>query len=215
MIAGPRPTRLVLVAGTGTEVGKTWVGAALARHLRAHGRTVAARKPAQSFEPDDPTTDADVLADATGEEPDTVCPPHRWYPVALAPPMAAEVLGRPPVHLADLLAELAWPAPAADVGLVEAAGGVRSPLAIDGDTVGLADALVPDLTIVVADAGLGTINAVRLTTAALGDRATVTLLNRFDPGHDLHRRNAAWLRDDGLDVATTLDELARAVVADR
>jgi dethiobiotin synthetase len=214
---GSRPTRLVLVAGTATEVGKTWVGATLARRLRAQGRTVAARKPAQSFDPTGSTdpTDAEVLAEATGEPAHTVCPPHRWYPTALAPPMAAEVLGRPPVRLADLLGELAWPTSAVDVGLVEPAGGVRSPLAVDGDTVDLADALVPDLTVLVADAGLGTINAVRLAAAALGDHPTVVLLNRFDPAHDLHRRNASWLRDDGLAVDTAVDELAGAVAGDR
>ena len=62
-----RPSRLVVVAGTATEVGKTWVGAAVARELRDRGTTVAARKPAQSFEPADVEpggigTDADALA---------------------------------------------------------------------------------------------------------------------------------------------------------
>ena len=37
--------KLVIVSGTATEVGKTWVGAALARELRGRGVTVAARKP--------------------------------------------------------------------------------------------------------------------------------------------------------------------------
>ena len=54
-----------------------------------------------------------------------------------------------------------------------------------------------------ADAGLGTINDVRLSLAALddvaGDRrhrpAPVVVLNRFDAAADLHRRNLAWLRD--------------------
>ena len=44
---------LVVCAGTHTEVGKTWVGAAVLGDLRARGRTVAARKPAQSFDPGD------------------------------------------------------------------------------------------------------------------------------------------------------------------
>ncbi|MBV8560261.1 MAG: AAA family ATPase, partial [Acidimicrobiia bacterium] len=58
----PRPERLVLVAGTGTEVGKTWVAARLAEALRARGTRVAARKPAQSFAPDEGPTDAEALA---------------------------------------------------------------------------------------------------------------------------------------------------------
>ena len=111
-----RPDRTVVVIGTGTDVGKTWVTAALARRLADGGLVVAARKPAQSFAPEDPPDrrDAAVLGAATGEAPDVICPPHRSYAVPLAPPMAAAVLARPPITLADLLGELAWPEPCAD-----------------------------------------------------------------------------------------------------
>lgn len=215
-MSGPRPTRLVVVAGTGTEVGKTWAGAELLRALREAGRTVAARKPAQSYEPGDDlagTTDAQVLATASGEDPFAVCPDHRWYPVPMAPMMAAAALGRPPVTVADLLAELAWPEPAVDVGVVEPAGGVRSPIGDDGgDTVTMCAALAPDLVVLVADAGLGTINAVRLGVDALAPWPVVVFLNRYDEAADLHHRNADWLRDrDGYRVATSVAELAAAV----
>lgn len=208
---GSRPGRLLLVVGTATEVGKTWVGCELARELRRRGRTVAARKPAQSFESGDDdrgVTDAQLLGQATGEDGDAVTPPHRWYPVPMAPPMAADVLGRPPVRLADLVAETTW-TPGTDVGILETAGAVRSPLAEDGDAVVLAARTGPDLVLLVADAGLGTIGAVRAALAGLGLHPTVVLLNRYDDGDDLHRRNASWLRDrDGLDVVTTVAELA-------
>ncbi|HVN51780.1 MAG TPA: AAA family ATPase [Acidimicrobiales bacterium] len=215
------PRRLVVVVGTGTEVGKTWVAAAALRALRRRGLRVAARKPVQSFEPGDTGTDADVLGAATGEDAHTVCPPHRWYEVALAPPMAAEVLGRLAFTLSDLVDEITWPDDV-EVGLVETAGGVRSPLAADdGDAVALTAALMPDTVVLVADAGLGTLNAVRLTLAALADLLDsrddlecLVVLNRFDHGDDLHRRNLAWLRDhDGIDALTSADALADALAA--
>ena len=106
-------------------------------------------------------TDADVLGAATGQRPDAVCPPHRWLPLPMAPPMAADALGRPPFTIADLVAEVRRPTMPTSC-FVESAGGVRSPLAADGDTVTLADACAPALVVLVADAGLGTINAVRL-----------------------------------------------------
>lgn len=213
----PWPERLVVFVGTGTEVGKTWVGAAALDRLRTGGRAVAARKPVQSFEATDAPgdTDAGILAAATGDDPHAVCPPHRWYERALAPPMAAAVLGRPAFTLTDLVAELSWPE-RIDVGVVETAGGVRSPMTSDdGDSVSLAAALMPDVVVVVADAGLGTINAVRLTMAALEplvetrqDLEVVVILNRFDDDDDLHRRNRDWLREaDGLDLVTSVDEL--------
>ena len=121
----------------------------------------------------------------------------------MAPPMAADVLGRPPFTVADLVAELAWER-GIEVGLVEAAGGVRSPLAVDGDGPELARLLGPDAVLLVADAGLGTINAVRLASAALVPVAPspVVVLNRFDEDDDLHRRNLEWLRRDGFDVVS-------------
>lgn len=203
------PELLVVVAGTGTEVGKTWWACALARHLRDVGVSVAARKPAQSFAPNDATTsrDAALLGAATGEQPEDVCPVHRSYPLAMAPPMAAGALGEPPFSIADLVNELRWP-PAARVGLVETAGGVRSPLAADGDNVALIDALAPALVLLVADAGLGTINLVRLSVGALGRHSVAVALNRFDAADDLHERNRAWLIDDGLRVVTSTGEVA-------
>lgn len=188
-----RPDRLVMVTGTETEVGKTWVGAALASAWRDAGHRVAARKPVQSYRPGTGPTDAHVLAAATGEHPDEVCPPHRSYEVAMAPFMAAAKLGRPPFTLAELVAEIVWP-DGVDVGLVEAAGGVRSPMTTDGgDTVDLVEALAPDDVVVVAHAGLGTINAVRLCVAALAGQPVRVFLNRFDARSELHLANQAWL----------------------
>ncbi len=47
-----RPDRIALICGTGTEVGKTWVASKVIEELRSRGRSVAARKPAQSFDID-------------------------------------------------------------------------------------------------------------------------------------------------------------------
>jgi dethiobiotin synthetase len=209
-----RPERLVLVLGTGTEVGKTWVACRLAQALRARGLIVAARKPAQSYGTDGPVgaTDAELLAAATGDAASRVCPPHRWYPLAMAPPMAAEALGRAPFTVADLAAEIAWPA-VVGVGLVEGAGGVRSPIAADGDSVALAHALGPERVVLVADAGLGTINGVRLSAEPLRRWPLTVVLNRYDRTDDLHRRNLAWLAErDGFDVATDAADLVAPVV---
>jgi dethiobiotin synthetase len=203
-----RPERLILVTGTGTEVGKTWVGARLLETLRARGLKVSARKPAQSFGPGEGPTDAEVLAAATGERPDTVCPKHRWYEVAMAPPMAADVLGRPPIKVDELAAEIDFPE-GTDVGLVETAGGVRSPIAHDGDTVDLLARLQPEVVVLVADAGLGTINAVLLSFAALAPAPVHVILNRFDEADALHVANERWLSEHfGLDVLVDVDALA-------
>lgn len=189
-----RPALLVLVTGTATEIGKTWFGAATAAELRTAGIRVAARKPVQSGEPG-PPSDAELLARATGEDAARVCPPHRTYPLAWAPPMAADELGRPPFTVADLAAEIMWDA-GTEIGLVEGVGGPRSPIASDGDSVDLARILAPDVVVLVGDAGLGTINAVRLSAAVFAGTPVVVALNRFgdDPAQaELHERNREHL----------------------
>jgi dethiobiotin synthetase len=200
-----RPRTLGFVSGTATEIGKTWWTAATARELRVAGLTVAARKPVQSGAPG-AATDADVLAAATGDDPVAVCPPSRTYDLAWAPPMAARELGRPGFTTRDLADAIRWPR-RVDVGLVEGVGGPRSPISDDGDSVTLARLLEPDLVVVVADAGLGTINAVRLAVDAFAGLAVVVALNRF--GDELlHHRNRDHLTDVcGFDVVTTASEL--------
>jgi dethiobiotin synthetase len=121
--------------------------------------------------------------------------------------MAAEALDRPFFTIADLVAETVWP-PGTAVGLVEAAGGVLSPLADDGDTLTLATELQPDLVVLVADAGLGTINAVLLSVGVLEGWPLVVVLNRYDSLNDVHRRNRAWLVDRArLDVVISAEQI--------
>ncbi len=228
-----RPERLALVCGTATDVGKTWVCARLLVELRNRGASVSARKPAQSFDLDSEgarlggATDAEVLGAASGEHPGDICHSFRSYHRAMAPPMAAEALGLPAFTVADLIEEMVWPPDRVDVGIVETAGGVRSPQASDGDTTDLVASLRPDVVILVADAGLGTINSVRLAMEALhtvtggaagggeeandaGGTRTVVVLDRFDGRHDIHRRNRAWLAErDHFEVVTVPGEEPR------
>ncbi|MGH2754043.1 MAG: ATP-dependent dethiobiotin synthetase BioD [Actinomycetota bacterium] len=198
--------RKIAVTGTATEIGKTWVTANVIESLRAQGRDAAARKPVQSFSEGEGPTDAEVLAAASGESVDVVCPRHRWYELPLAPPMAAEALHRPPIACADLVRELRLP----DDGFVfiEGVGGPRSPLADDGDTIDLAEDIDADLVLLVAAPELGTINATVLAAEAFGKRPLVVFLNRYDDSSTDHVRNRDWLENtSGLTVVTNLQDL--------
>ena len=174
---------------------------------------MGARKLAQSHDVDeDPTeTDAAILAFASGENPEDVCPASLTYPVPMAPPMAAEAMGANVPTLDDLLSFQPWGEDAM-IGLVETAGGLRSPQAADADALDVIVALDPELVILVGDAGLGTISTVRLCHDAIVNAApevsVVVVLNRFDAQRELHERNRSWLRSvDGFEVVSAPEEL--------
>ena len=103
----------------------------------------------QSYTPDDiGATDAEVLAAATGEHPQAVCPAHR--------------------------------------------------------------------VLLVADAGLGAIDATRLGAGVLGTSSLTVFLNRYRSEDIVHRRNLEWLRErDGLAVETSLEDLVLRILSGR
>ena len=207
----PDRSSVVFVAGTGTDVGKTWVAAGLARLLKDSGLAVAACKPVQSFDPDTGgPTDAAVLAAATGQDPDAVCPPACSLPVPLAPPMAARKLQTACPTLDEMASNCRFAA-AVDVGLVEGVGGIYSPIATDGHNLDLITRIQPDLVVVVASADLGGIHDTMACTLPLSAFRRAVFCNRFDPRTEIHGLNVRWLRDTGLEVATSLAELTEIV----
>ena len=126
----------VFVAGAGTEVGKTYVTAALTRRLRGQGRAVRALKPLASGVPalDDPAfADSDTarLLAAQGlavtHEAVEACSPWR-FAAPLAPDQAAALEGRS-LALADLVAWCrARIAASRGTLLIEGVGGLMSPV---------------------------------------------------------------------------------------
>jgi dethiobiotin synthetase len=198
-------------------VGKTYLIERLTESWRAAGLAVRLRKPAQSFSPGTSVhaTDAGRLAAASGEEPVTVCPSHRWYALAMAPPMAAEQLRRPAPRLAELVSEIQLSVASGrpgDLVVVEGAGGVASPLAVDGDARDLFRCLGIQRVLLVADPGLGVLSDVRLALAGLVGFEITIYLNYFDPATDLHRLNLGWLKEHlGIEAFTEEALLATAI----
>jgi dethiobiotin synthetase len=150
----------LFVTGTDTGVGKTFVACALASALRARGRTVAVLKPVETGVEDEPQ-DARRLADAAADPAplDDVCPYRLRAPLA---PAAAATLDGVTIDVECLLALVGRRARAADVLLVEGAGGLMVPL--DRTTTWLDFVRQLRLPILLVAANrLGTINHCALT----------------------------------------------------
>ena len=163
---------IVVITGTGTEVGKTVTTAAVAAASLAQGLSVAVLKPAQTgVGPDEPGDAAEVTRLAG---PVTAIELAR-YPEPLAPATAAKRAGAAPVGPADIAEAAAKLSAVHDVVLVEGAGGLLVRYDEAGATLADAAELMHAGVLVVAAAGLGTLNVTALTAEALRARKVANL----------------------------------------
>ncbi|OEJ37871.1 dethiobiotin synthase [Streptomyces agglomeratus] len=159
---------VIVVSGTGTEIGKTVVTAALAAVARAQGRTVAVLKPAQTGVDAGEPGDADEVVRLAGEGVAAV--ELARFPEPLAPATAARRAGMPPVRPDDIAAAASKLDAEYDLVLVEGAGGLLVRLDDDGATLADVARLLDAPVLVVTPAALGTLNWTALTAEALRAR---------------------------------------------
>ncbi|MBO0802928.1 MAG: ATP-dependent dethiobiotin synthetase BioD [Nocardiopsaceae bacterium] len=193
-----RAGTVLVVTGTGTGVGKTVATAAIATLAVARGARVAVLKPAQTgIRPgyaNGDVPDVDVVTRLSG-----VTDTHELarYPEPLSPEAAARASGLAPVSMADVADYAAKLALDRDLVLVEGAGGLL--VRYDGRGATIADlaASIGAPALIVAAAGLGTLNHVALTLEALRARhipsAGVVI--------------GSWPREPGLAEITNLADL--------
>lgn len=162
--------RAVLVTGTGTGVGKTVVTAALAARAPSLGQRVIVVKPVQTGA-DSADSDAREVHRLTGVAAHELVS----LPEPLAPDTAARRAGVAVPTVAEHADRVRALAGGHDLVLVEGAGGLLVRLDTDDGTLldladRLRDRLVDVSFVVVAAAGLGTLNHTELTVAALRGR---------------------------------------------
>ncbi|WP_435130707.1 dethiobiotin synthase [Actinacidiphila sp. bgisy144] len=158
---------IVVVTGTGTEVGKTVATAAVAAATLAQGLSVAVLKPAQTGVAEGEPGDAAEVARLAGE---VTAVELARYPEPLAPATAARRSGRAPITPAEIAEAAAKLSAVHDVVLVEGAGGLLVRYDEQGSTLADAAALMHAGVLLVAPAALGTLNATALTAEALRAR---------------------------------------------
>lgn len=180
--------KTLFVTGVGTEIGKTYVAALIARQLRESGVRVGVYKPVASGCENGRSEDAEMLWEAAGrpQTPELVCPLR--YRAAVAPHVAAKAEGKSFSPDELIAGANAW-APHCDLLLVEGAGGLMSPLA-EGDfyNADLADALGAPMVVVAANR-LGVIHDTMATLLAAESRCQASrplgvVLNSAGPEQD-------------------------------
>jgi dethiobiotin synthetase len=166
--------RLVLL-GTGTDVGKTYLGVALVRALRALGRDVLALKPVESGLP---THQAGVIP-RSGDAADLAqvatlgAAPRYGLSRPVSPHLAAREQGQV-IELSEITQwveeqeqEFLASNPRRPVVLIETAGGCFSPLSEQHTNFDLASALGPARWLLIAPDSLGVLHDVQATLRAL------------------------------------------------
>lgn len=162
--------RLLVVSGTGTEIGKTHFSEALLLALAQHYPRVAGVKPIETGMGEATVSDAARL-----ERVSSFHVKHFGYVFAepLSPHLAARESDTP-IHL-DVLVPLIQAARAdADVLLVELPGGLFTPLSDTEVNADIVRALSPDATLLVAPDRLGVLHEV-LSTHRAASTAAVDL----------------------------------------
>ncbi|GAA1001486.1 dethiobiotin synthase [Acrocarpospora macrocephala] len=158
---------VLVVTGTDTGVGKTVVTAAIVALAVGRGASVAVVKPAQTGVGEGEAGDLDEVIRLSGV---TTTFEFARFPDPLSPAAAARVSGLPPVSLTSAAARIGALAESHRLVVVEGAGGLLVRFDEEGATIAdLAHALQAPV-LVVARAGLGTLNHTALTLEVLALR---------------------------------------------
>lgn len=188
----------IFVTGTGTEIGKTYVAGLLVKKLHEAGEKSAYYKAAMSGNDKDADGnlipgDAKFVKELGGIDQDLneMCP--YIYEKAYSPHLAAQIEGNP-VNLDYVVEKLRDLEKKYDYITLEGSGGILCPLRFDDEEVYLEDFVKKAKlsSIIVADAGLGTINNLVLTAFYMkekGMKVKGIIFNNFIPGDVLQEDN--------------------------
>ncbi|NJE33747.1 dethiobiotin synthase [Megasphaera sp. SW808] len=191
-------SKSLFITGTGTDVGKTYVTGLIVKKLREGGASAAYYKAAMSG--NDRRADGTLIpGDALQvkrmsgiEQPlEEMCP--YIYETAVSPHLAAKLEGKP-LEMECVLKHFDYVCGKYEHITAEGSGGILCPLRFDEQQIQQEDFIkARSLScLMIADAGLGTINAVGLTAEYMKAHKIPVrgiIFNRYDPGNPLHEDN--------------------------
>lgn len=188
----------LFITGTGTDIGKTYVTGLIIKKLRENKKSAAYYKVAMSGNdrrPDGSLIPGDALhvKNVSGIEQslEEMCP--YIYETAVSPHLAARIEGNP-IEMKRVLREFDNVCGRYDYVTAEGSGGIFCPLRFDEQQIQLEDFIkARNLNcLIIADAGLGTINSVVLTAEYMKTHhitAKGIIFNHYEQGNTLHEDN--------------------------
>ncbi len=207
--------KALFITGTGTDVGKTFVTALIVKRLKDAGLDAGYYKAAISGaekEEDGSLYAGDAMyvkeiAELSETQEELV---SYVYEAAVSPHLAAQI-NNDPIDFDVVEKDFRRALEAHDYLTMEGSGGIICPLRWDKEHHVILDDLVRRLklgALIVADAGLGTINAAVLTVEHLRGRGIPVrgiILNRFHEGDIMEEDNYAMIEEiTGVKVVATV-----------
>ena len=188
----------IFITGTGTDIGKTYVTGLIVKKLAQAGCKPAYYKAAMSGNnrcPDGSLIPGDALfvKECAGIEQDLDSMCHYVYENAYSPHLASRIEGHP-VEMQVVRQGFYALVPQYDYITVEGSGGILCPICFDEAKIQLED-VIKDLhlsCIMIADAGLGTINNVVLTYEYMKAHnlpVKGVIFNNYHPGNVMEDDN--------------------------
>ncbi len=188
----------IFITGTGTDVGKTYVTGLIVKKLKESGMNAAYYKAAMSGNEWTEEGmllpgDAQYVKTVSGIEQSLACMCPYVYEAAVSPHLASRIEGNP-VMLQEVVKGFEEVCRQYDYVTMEGSGGILCPICFDERELWLED-VIRELglsSLIVADAGLGTINSVVLTVEymrAKGLPVKGIIFNRFHPGDRMEEDN--------------------------
>lgn len=196
----------IFITGTGTDVGKTYVTALLVKKLSELGIRTAYYKAAVSGNQREKQGlvpgDAKYVKKISGiSQPIETMVPY-IYEAAVSPHLAARREGNP-VELSVIRQGYEVLCQQYDFIIMEGSGGILCPLRWDEKQELWLEDVIQELNLpclVVADSGLGTINATLLTLEYLKSKHILTkgiILNHFHPENEMEQDNRRMIEQKG------------------
>ncbi|MBU5487968.1 dethiobiotin synthase [Clostridium sp. MSJ-8] len=191
-------SRNLFVTGTGTDVGKTYITGLIIKKLYESGRDVAYYKAAMSGnirDEDGKLIPGDALSvkrvSGIDQKLEDMCP--YVYENAVSPHLASRLEGNP-VRLDVVKDRFIKVSKEHDYVTMEGSGGILCPICFDEEKIQLED-IIKELNlscIIIADAGLGTINNVVLTVEYMKNRGITVkgiIFNNYHEGNIMEEDN--------------------------
>ncbi|MCI5678536.1 MAG: dethiobiotin synthase [Bacteroidales bacterium] len=191
-------SKKLFITGTGTDVGKTYVSGLILKKLKESGVSAAYYKAAMSGNErsaDGSLIPGDALyvkrVSGISQPLEEMCP--YVYETAVSPHLASQMEGNP-IQMEVVLEGFRKACQGYEYVTMEGSGGILCPICFDEEEIWLSDVVKAcDLgCLIVADAGLGTINAVGLTAFYLKAHDIPLkgiIFNHFQPGDPMQEDN--------------------------